>query len=42
VLEAFEPIPWAVSLIYPGQGPLPLKLRAFLNFASPRLKARLS
>jgi len=42
VLEAFEPEPWPVSLVYPGQGALPLKLRAFLNFATPRLKARLA
>jgi DNA-binding transcriptional LysR family regulator len=41
VLEKFEPVPWPVSLVYPGQGLLPLKLRAFLDFAAPRLKARL-
>jgi DNA-binding transcriptional LysR family regulator len=41
-LEAFEPAPVPVSLVYAGQGLLPLKLRAFLDFASPRLKARLS
>jgi DNA-binding transcriptional LysR family regulator len=40
-LENFEPAPWPVSLIYPGQGRLPLKLRAFIDFAVPRLKARL-
>jgi DNA-binding transcriptional LysR family regulator len=40
-LESYEPPPWPVSLIYPGQGRLPLKLRAFLDFAAPRLKARL-
>lgn len=42
VLEEFEPSPWPVSLIYPGQGLLPLKLRAFLDFAAPRIKARLA
>ena len=42
VLEKFEPMPVPVSLIYRGQGPLPQKLRAFLDFARPRLKARLS
>ncbi|MEI9886112.1 MAG: LysR substrate-binding domain-containing protein [Rhizomicrobium sp.] len=42
VLEAFEPEPWAVSVVYPGQGVLPLKLRAFLDFVTPRLKARLT
>jgi DNA-binding transcriptional LysR family regulator len=42
VLEAFEPPPWPVSLIHAGQGLLPLKVRAFLDFAAPRLKARLA
>jgi DNA-binding transcriptional LysR family regulator len=41
VLEAFEPAPWPVSLVHAGYGPLPLKLRAFLDFAAPRLKERL-
>ena len=41
-LEAFEPAPWPVSLLYAGQGLLPLKLRAFVDFAAPRLKARLA
>jgi DNA-binding transcriptional LysR family regulator len=41
-LQEFEPAPWPVSLVYAGQGLLPLKLRAFLDFAVPRLKARLS
>ena len=40
-LEDFEPDPWPVSLVYGAQGLLPLKLRAFLDFAVPRLKARL-
>jgi len=40
-LEAFEPPPWPLSLVYAGHGPMPLKLRAFLDFAVPRLKARL-
>lgn len=30
-----------VNLIYPRQGMMPLKLRAFLNFMAPRLRARL-
>ena len=38
-LEEFEPSPWPVSLVYTGQRLLPLKLRAFLDFAVPRLKA---
>jgi DNA-binding transcriptional LysR family regulator len=41
-LQEFEPAPWPVSLVHAGQGLLPLKLRAFLDFAAPRLKARLS
>jgi DNA-binding transcriptional LysR family regulator len=41
VLEKFEPEPSPVSLVYTGQRLLPLKLRAFLDFAAPRLKARL-
>jgi DNA-binding transcriptional LysR family regulator len=39
VLTSFEPAPWPVSLVYAGQRFLPLKLRAFLDFATPRLKA---
>jgi DNA-binding transcriptional LysR family regulator len=41
-LRKFEPTPWPVNLVYAGQGLLPLKLRAFLDFAAPRLKARLA
>jgi DNA-binding transcriptional LysR family regulator len=40
-LEKFEPPPWPVNLVYPGHGMLPLKLRAFIDFAAPRLKAGL-
>jgi DNA-binding transcriptional LysR family regulator len=40
-LEGFEPAPWPVSLVYRGQGLLPLKVRAFLNFAASHLKERL-
>lgn len=42
VLAEFEPAPWPVSLVHGGQGPLPLKLRAFLDFARPRLATRLA
>ncbi|RAU23906.1 LysR family transcriptional regulator [Paramagnetospirillum kuznetsovii] len=42
VLANFEPPPWPVNLIHGAQGPLPLKLRAFLDFARPRLCQRLS
>jgi len=41
VLEAFEDAPVPVSLVYPGQRFVPLKLRAFLDFVSPRLVQRL-
>jgi DNA-binding transcriptional LysR family regulator len=40
VLAAYEPEPFPVSLIYPAGRLIPLKLRAFLDFAVPRLKAR--
>lgn len=42
VLEAWEPAAVPVSMVYDSQGVLPLKLRAFLDFAGPRLKARLT
>ena len=41
ILESFEPAPLAVSFLYTSQGRLPLKLRALLDFAAPRLRARL-
>lgn len=41
VLQEFEPAPWPVSLIYASNRFLPIKLRAFLDFAAPRLKSRL-
>jgi DNA-binding transcriptional LysR family regulator len=41
-LRQFEPPAWPVSLVYAGRGLLPLKLRAFLDFAAPRLKGRLA
>jgi DNA-binding transcriptional LysR family regulator len=41
-LRKFEPLAVPISLVYAGQGLLPLKTRAFLDFAAPRLKARLS
>ncbi len=42
VLRPFETPPWPVSLVHGGQGLLPLKLRAFLDFAGPRLRDRVS
>lgn len=42
LLEAYEPAPLPVSVVYPGQRQVPVKLRAFLDFALPRLRKRLS
>lgn len=42
VLATFEPPPAPVNLVHGGQRLLPLKLRAFLDFAAPRLKAALA
>lgn len=41
LLAQFQPPAWPVSLVYAAQGQLPLKLRAFLDFAAPRLKTAL-
>ena len=41
-LREFEPAPWPVSLVYSGGRLLPLKLRAFLDFAALRLKGQLA
>lgn len=41
VLEEFEPEPLPVHIIYAPRKPVPLKLRMFLNWMTPRLKARL-
>ena len=38
VLAEFEPTASPVQLVYPGQGRMPMKLRAFLDFITPRLK----
>lgn len=40
-LESFEPPPAPVHLVYNGHPRLPLKLRAFVDFAPPRLRGRL-
>ncbi|WP_266182142.1 LysR family transcriptional regulator [Dyella humicola] len=42
LLEGFEPAPLPANLIYPGQRCVPQKLRAFLDFAVPRLRERLA
>jgi DNA-binding transcriptional LysR family regulator len=39
ILCPFEPEPLPVHLVYSSQSLLPLKLRAFLDFAAPRLRA---
>lgn len=41
VLRAYEPPPLPVNLLYAGRGLLPQKLRAFMDFVTPRLRARL-
>ena len=38
ILEEYARPPVPVSLIYPEQGMIPLKLRAFLNYVAPRLR----
>jgi DNA-binding transcriptional LysR family regulator len=42
VLRDFEPSPSPVSLVFAGHRLFPQKLRAFLDFAAPRLRAELS
>jgi DNA-binding transcriptional LysR family regulator len=42
ILEAFETAPLPIRLVQTGQAPVPLKLRAFLDFVTPRLRARMS
>ncbi|KTS08511.1 LysR family transcriptional regulator [Methylobacterium radiotolerans] len=41
VLRSFELDPVPVSVVHVGHGRLPLKLRAFLDFATPRIRASL-
>lgn len=42
VLDEDERDPWPVSIVYPSRGRLPKKVRAFLDFATPRLRSRLA
>jgi DNA-binding transcriptional LysR family regulator len=42
VLQDFEPAALPVNLVFDAQGALPQKLRAFVDFATPRLRARLA
>jgi DNA-binding transcriptional LysR family regulator len=41
ILQDYEPAPLPVSLVHKGQTPLPRTLRVFLDFAAPRLSARI-
>ena len=41
VLKAHEPVASPINLVYDGQGALPFKLRAFVEFGARRLKERL-
>lgn len=42
VLDEYRPLPLPISFVYGAGRFLPIKLRAFLDFTSPRLKARLT
>jgi DNA-binding transcriptional LysR family regulator len=42
LLQDFESAPMPVSLLFDGRRRLPLKLRAFVDFATPRLRERLA
>ena len=42
VLDDWEPEPWPVSLIYEPRALVPQKLRAFIDFAAPRITAALA
>ena len=42
LLHAFEPAPVPVHLVYDGQQRVTSKLRAFLDYAAPRLRERLA
>lgn len=41
ILGDFEPEPAPVSLVYAGQGLLPIKTRAFIDFAAERIRRKL-
>src|SRR5262249_52973562 len=41
LLQSYDPPSWPVNLVYPSQRQVPLKLRAFLDFAAPRLRQQL-
>ncbi len=41
-LQAYTPPAWPVHLLYAKQGRLPIKLRAFIDFATPMLRERMT
>lgn len=41
VLADYEPAPMPVHLVHARRGQMPLKMRRFIDFAAPRLRARL-
>jgi len=42
VLEPYEPIPLPFHLLHASRGLMPLKMRTFLDFAAPRLRAAIA
>ena len=42
VLKKFEPAALPVNLVYAGQGRMPIKLRAFIDYAALRLREKLA
>jgi DNA-binding transcriptional LysR family regulator len=42
ILQNYEPEPVPVSLLHASRGQMPLKMRSFLDFAAPRLRAVLA
>lgn len=42
VLVDFEPAPLPINILHAGQGLLPLKIRAFLDFVAPAIRSRLT
>jgi DNA-binding transcriptional LysR family regulator len=42
LLQEFQPPPMPISFVYSPHRFMPVKLRAFLDFALPRLRSRLS
>jgi len=42
VLSDYEPAPWPVNILYTARRLVPLKIRTFIDWAAPRLRARLA